>query len=1099
MSQDYVAKLIRRAVDANTSIEGTGGNAPNYARALSKYFSNPKYVDIAYLKVIERVETSNPKFTFQILVKCVRLLRQNLVKYYPGDETLLHLDRFANRMQQQFSDANQALEYIRTLLDAISKTRHHKKKDRNSKRESLAVKDASKKPPDYLDPSKRAPSSPSVEGKSKPKRSKRPGVASSGAVPSTHGLRNRIIEIRRGWLTSNYILLRSRVGRGTKSPPTPRSAHRKPLNRAAEAANLVHQSVLSSPYFGGHFSSVDIAESADVFLVHDEDSIRDRIATVGMSKKNQERAMYRSFRRPSPLFQYKHYKDQSRLQLSENQLEDITNAMVAPRNDNRMTASKIFIKLILDAFVQDDVQVATTLLLSVLTEMIESSNVEARIHAFNLVFNLSVHVNMFEEVPFFNPTNPRGTTPAIFQIQAEIYQVVKQMLSMLLVCEETDRRVWFAGMNLLLFFATERGSIDKVRLLGLDVRIFVAIFQYVDFISDGVWRHLVRMLVNLLYMPDSAAGSMRTATPTASNTSLDMSAFSSGAISIKFIIDLYVRSRSLEARSNLFVVIFDYLRECYLRRRNPSSDSDSDDDEEENHILRQYKRSFELLISLEAHQFFPQLFKFVPDDFSEKMMEFFHEKCSRDSPTSTAKLHEIFSKIDSGILRELILEDFVRLAKHYSKLDAEHESALVRSKDLILAAQMAAMGLGFDASNPPTSRGTLRRHQSSASSSSVGSIIQHFSDEEMDGMGSVVIRGALTPSSASPRSDPFDNVLVAIKQSSNFHLLDIRTLLHSPRESDWRQGVVWLFQLRHSIAVAEKELADHAQTNSNTNHASLFAHIDSELDLIVESLLSSGLPSASRLAYLTLVEATLVWMRSSTSNNSSKDQIDFLNVALRRLASAADTRDSEKFEGVLMRIFDLIFSIVSISENSTKLHQTSDATDAAIAASSDFILSNQALDDSPACLFITGRVMVSMTQLRMIDISILHFTFSNLPPRYTCQMRAALLHLIIERCKARKEDIEAVGGTTFFKKLLNENDPQISYLASRFLIDMLQKEKPEQFSDIINTLLARAVEAYDEKLVSNPYLQIKAILEMQDSVGPRRQANTTLVVQPPGS
>jgi hypothetical protein len=46
MSQDYVAKLIRRAVDANTSIEGTGGNAPNYTRALSKYFSNPKYVDI---------------------------------------------------------------------------------------------------------------------------------------------------------------------------------------------------------------------------------------------------------------------------------------------------------------------------------------------------------------------------------------------------------------------------------------------------------------------------------------------------------------------------------------------------------------------------------------------------------------------------------------------------------------------------------------------------------------------------------------------------------------------------------------------------------------------------------------------------------------------------------------------------------------------------------------------------------------------------------------------------------------------------------------------------------------------------------------------
>lgn len=115
--------------------------------------------------------------------------------------------------------------------------------------------------------------------------------------------------------------------------------------------------------------------------------------------------MYRSYRRPSPLFQYKHYREQSRLQLSETQMEDITNAIVAPRNDNRLTASKIFIKLIIDAFVQDDVQVATTLLLSVLTEMLESPTAEARVHAFNLVFNLSVHVNMFEEVPFFNAAN----------------------------------------------------------------------------------------------------------------------------------------------------------------------------------------------------------------------------------------------------------------------------------------------------------------------------------------------------------------------------------------------------------------------------------------------------------------------------------------------------------------------------------------------------------------------------------------------------------------------------------------------------------------------------------------------------------------------
>lgn len=255
---------------------------------------------------------------------------------------------------------------------------------------------------------------------------------------------------------------------------------------------------------------------------------------------------------------------------------------------------------------------------------------------------------------------------------------------MLLVCEETDRRVWFAGMNLLLFFSTERGVIDKVRLMGLDVRVFVAFFHYIDYISDGVWRNLVRMLVNLLYMPDADQSGSKMTMNASSSSNLDMNAFSSGAISIKFIIDLYLRSRSLEARSNLFVVIYDYLRECYIRRRHPhgtTSDSDSESDDEESHALRQYKRSFELLVMLDATQFFPQLFKYVPDDFADSMLAFIHASCSKES---NPKLHELMSKVDTTILRDLILSDFVRLARHYMKLEPEYEAALVRGKGSLL-------------------------------------------------------------------------------------------------------------------------------------------------------------------------------------------------------------------------------------------------------------------------------------------------------------------------------------------------------------------------------------------------------------------------------
>jgi len=55
--------------------------------------------------------------------------------------------------------------------------------------------------------------------------------------------------------------------------------------------------------------------------------------------------MYRSFRRAGPLFQYKHYKEQSRLSLTPAQMKEIVNAMMSARHDTRMVASKIFIKV----------------------------------------------------------------------------------------------------------------------------------------------------------------------------------------------------------------------------------------------------------------------------------------------------------------------------------------------------------------------------------------------------------------------------------------------------------------------------------------------------------------------------------------------------------------------------------------------------------------------------------------------------------------------------------------------------------------------------------------------------------------------------------
>jgi hypothetical protein len=246
-------------------------------------------------------------------------------------------------------------------------------------------------------------------------------------------------------------------------------------------------------------------------------------------------------------------------------------------------------------------------------------------------------------------------------IQQELFSVVKEMLKLLVVRGETERRLWFTAMNALLYFATEKGLIDRVRLIGIDYRTFVGFFQYIDYISDAVWRHLVRMLMNKLYMEGS----------------IDMGAFTSGALSIDFLVRLYKESRSLEARDNLFVAIYDYIGECYVRRlRAEYYDSDSETEgssEEENTrvvrergITHQLSLCLELLRTIDAPQYFVQVFKLPSFDFCYATLAFIRARAVNNSV-----LQELWNSIDqspSGIFQHIVLGDFYKLAMHCSQV-----------------------------------------------------------------------------------------------------------------------------------------------------------------------------------------------------------------------------------------------------------------------------------------------------------------------------------------------------------------------------------------------------------------------------------------------
>lgn len=78
------------------------------------------------------------------------------------------------------------------------------------------------------------------------------------------------------------------------------------------------------------------------------------------------------------------------------------------------------------------------------------------------------------------------------------------------------------------------------------------------------------------------------------------------------------------------------------------------------------------------------------------------------------------------------------------------------------------------------------------------------------------------------------------------------------------------------------------------------------------------------------------------------------------------------------------------------------------------------------------------------------------------------------------QELENLGGVSFFKRLLDERDAHVPLVAAQFLLRFLQRENPAQFPLVVNTLLGQAVEANNEQIVTNPYLQIVSILRLRN-------------------
>ncbi|XWS66021.1 hypothetical protein CRYUN_Cryun05aG0164400 [Craigia yunnanensis] len=103
-------------------------------------------------------------------------------------------------------------------------------------------------------------------------------------------------------------------------------------------------------------------------------------------------------------------------------------------------------------------------------------------------------------------------------------------------------------------------------------------------------------------------------------------------------------------------------------------------------------------------------------------------------------------------------------------------------------------------------------------------------------------------------------------------------------------------------------------------------------------------------------------------------------------------------------------------------------------------------------------------------------------PGATSDIRAILLLLLIGKCTADPTAFQEVGGEEFFRELLDDTDSRVAYYSSAFLLKRMMTENPEKYQHMLQKLVFKAQQSNNEKLLENPYLQMRGIFQLSNDL-----------------
>ncbi|XP_022765199.1 uncharacterized protein LOC111310226 isoform X7 [Durio zibethinus] len=746
---------------------------------------------------------------------------------------------------------------------------------------------------------------------------------------------------------------------------------------------------------------------------------------------------------------------------------------------------------------------AAPLTLSMLEEMLSSPRTACRVRAFDLILNLAVHAHLLEPMIIddnsaieeeysqelllngedqlttqgirkLDSAKKLGTSSAIDKFESWIlnilYEILLLLVQYLLQTEEKEESVWASALSCLLYFVCDRGKISRNRLKGLDIRVVKALIETsrANSWAELVHCKLICILTNMFYqVPDEST----TAIMSTASFLIDQVDLIGG---IDFIFIEYSLSTSREERKHLYLVLFDYV----LHQINETSMSTGVSEYSADEI----QPIATLLALADAPEAFYISVKLGVEGIGELLRRSVSAALSRY--TNSERLNKLLENITEKL--DTIISSFTHLDKEFLHLkqitksnkfinSIEHSSlqngvamkaklawAILHSllhSDRISYRQNGFIWLGdlliaeIRESRNGSIWSNLKTLQNKISYAGV-----HDSSDPSDVPLSIWLICGLLKSKNNIIRWGFLFVLERLLIRCKFLLDECDMQCSSNSDVGPDRKDARLEKANAVIDIMSSALSLVAQRNE-TDRMNILKMCD-----ILFSQLCLKVPHSTVMPFGQGIQQTKVFTRTDGIRKTSDAELVSQQASCRwdELMEETDSKSGYTVSSPLIR---------------------ATASMAALLLRGQAIAPMQLVARVPAALFYWPLIQLAgaATDNIALGVAVGSKGRGNLPGA-TSDIRATLLLLLIGKCTADPTAFQEVGGEEFFRELLDDTDSRVAYYSSAFLLKRMMTEKPEKYQHMLQKLVFKAQQSNNEKLLENPYLQMRGIFQLSNDL-----------------